>query len=1227
MEIESHSGRRKNEQQLLTEKIIAGYSLLDVSCPNCLTALVKSSSSETPEKVNKNTYPRSRAHPVSGVPFCVLCSSHVVTSEEEISILSELDATGEMSGSILVATDLADSNGTKASPPLRGPINVTNSSKVSSQDVLPKPEGEAEINDDVTQDYDAKREIATKALGKKMMQGFIIRDTVCMKCFMPMMEEPSSAELVCVVCPTLAKKARKKMKGRSVQPKHTTVNNVEVKGTDVADGLEKRLIQPKHTMVHNAEGKSTEVVDSLNGRSDQPNHSRVNNMRDSKRTKVPEDFNGKNADYSSLTKVEHVNHIAQDSTKDSPTILGMVQESYRMSTENYNVKDDKKVINKQQNTKNLQTQEKLIGNKENVEQKRQEYEQEKEKDLKLADENENRVLEQYENDTNESFEEKLKEEIRVTEEKYKRNNQRILEMRLNLEKESHAKEKLADERLETRRRDTDKLSKIKLEALHMRKSAEYIVENRLLQIREDTISLESDSQMEDAKSHLKKETDELLERKNNLLKEVELAEADRIHCENKIFIAEQALNDAIVKRKEANHVVKQAEAMPGHRWEIAEMTRLTKQNHIAAKAKFDAAERDLDVAEKQVKVALEAQNTGERMIMNRVNESIEKFNKEEERVEAANASKIKVLKCEESDLLKIQEQYVQDRAREEAKNAVFGHAVHADLIPDDAIKEEIKRHLSLIEHFSDICKNGLELVRGKTMIVPLDAKSNTSSDEIETQLIEIKSENEDNDRAAWEQRIIEGRMIMGEKLINNWIMTTNTCSGKECKNTPILTKDAEHFCVVCRGSGNGEDGAYENSHQDTLPNSVKELDFESKRNIVSREICKRMLDGWKLLDFPCPFCTMPLMSQKDHDDEICIICGPVESDSGAEKKDENFQQDGIQTKPVSTPDSHEAKTENGSLDMRLKLLTEKLEFEKERAAEWKAIAEQQKETNSKISSVVKMKDIEEIIDSSSDEAQSTATMSITFDVPVDIDLNDENVMRELVKKAAQKSQQRATSSLTDRVQSKTPSIDTDHGRSELIGMQIGGTPSTSHHPLLLSRPKPGMSPVNQSSSYEMSPLHSRPKPGTSFNVQSPGSVNSSRSMNSFSGSVTRSVTSLKKIPPRPAILSTSSPSLQDDSPLRNTEHNSGKKRHTRKSINKIPRTFDDDSSIQSDDISISSTALNTILTKINCVQDRLSHSLNKKDADIDDINGETSMAKLLESLASAALAVKKLDDL
>ena len=102
-------------EQLLSDKLMQGYVLLEKSCPSCATPLVKQGVDDDAEgDISYNAKPvdipvlvSSQSfdqpfRPIAGVPFCVACQSHVVTEEAEISILERCDSLKHR-GSILVA--------------------------------------------------------------------------------------------------------------------------------------------------------------------------------------------------------------------------------------------------------------------------------------------------------------------------------------------------------------------------------------------------------------------------------------------------------------------------------------------------------------------------------------------------------------------------------------------------------------------------------------------------------------------------------------------------------------------------------------------------------------------------------------------------------------------------------------------------------------------------------------------------------------------------------------------------------------------------------------------------------------------------------------------------------------------------------------------------------------------------------------------------------------------
>ena len=167
---------------------------------------------------------------------------------------------------------------------------------------------------------------------------------------------------------------------------------------------------------------------------------------------------------------------------------------------------------------------------------------------------------------------------------------------------------------------------------------------------------------------------------------------------------------------------------------------------------------------------------------------------------------------------------------------------------------------------------------------------------------------EEVQRERWETLRVEGRSIMNRRMLAGWILLPELCSGNECHNCPLLSKSGTTYCVVCGGSGNGLDGAYKeeltkelnaeyklpsigrlsynpllpSSLSTTLPtsshtdqSSIQTDKPTSQREDVRKEISKKILQGFKLLDMTCPTCEMPLLTDMNNKSEHCVLCGTV----------------------------------------------------------------------------------------------------------------------------------------------------------------------------------------------------------------------------------------------------------------------------------------------------------------------------------------------------------------
>jgi uncharacterized Zn finger protein (UPF0148 family) len=150
-----------------------------------------------------------------------------------------------------------------------------------------------------------------------------------------------------------------------------------------------------------------------------------------------------------------------------------------------------------------------------------------------------------------------------------------------------------------------------------------------------------------------------------------------------------------------------------------------------------------------------------------------------------------------------------------------------------------------------------------------------------------------------------------------------------CNFTPLISKGNFVECVVCEGCGNGKDGFYNESSSDAVLDDT--MSFVSKRNRfsrisngrhsgfdqgdrkrdnASREVGRRMLEGWQLCESPCPSCRMPLMSEAFGTPEICVFCDPDENVDYGNNDDDNISVSSRQSVTIEIPEGFDPSDPN-----------------------------------------------------------------------------------------------------------------------------------------------------------------------------------------------------------------------------------------------------------------------------------------------------------------------------
>ena len=86
-------------EEMLSEHLVEGCVLMDKSCPACVTPLLKHTDDLGTDANDENSLKKVKSRetakstqtltPIDGVPFCVACQAHVVTSSDEIDKVEE----------------------------------------------------------------------------------------------------------------------------------------------------------------------------------------------------------------------------------------------------------------------------------------------------------------------------------------------------------------------------------------------------------------------------------------------------------------------------------------------------------------------------------------------------------------------------------------------------------------------------------------------------------------------------------------------------------------------------------------------------------------------------------------------------------------------------------------------------------------------------------------------------------------------------------------------------------------------------------------------------------------------------------------------------------------------------------------------------------------------------------------------------------------------------------
>eukprot|EP00554_Chaetoceros_debilis_P003697 CAMPEP_0194083328 /NCGR_PEP_ID=MMETSP0149-20130528/8975_1 /TAXON_ID=122233 /ORGANISM="Chaetoceros debilis, Strain MM31A-1" /LENGTH=1125 /DNA_ID=CAMNT_0038765709 /DNA_START=137 /DNA_END=3514 /DNA_ORIENTATION=+ len=871
----------------LMEYLLKGYALTSSPCVKCETPLIKSMVKAEPEKTGwfgGGPKPLACGVAVTGVPFCVSCKCVVVTCQDELKIMWEAvhkhlmgidgavdlqlkdgspdtaymesqveksdpesfdaapisyEETGE---GLLVMPSTVQSSSVSASSSreeVEEPSDVEEMNQMPSETTPEENEKEVPVKVEAAEDeaqevevqleeevdfniisYDKRRQIATKVLGAKMVQGYTLKDAQCERCSMPFMENPSG-KLECVVCPVFEKKVRKKM-------------------------AEKRMTKEKRK----AEEK----------------------MVQEEKLKMEEQL-----------KMEQEEELLQEEKR-------RLEQSIHI--EEHDLRRRDAYVRKQSLREQLYSEKKMIAELRgqspssdfDEEERRMEEELRLAKELRLKQEERRRTEAMAMEQVGER--KKLIEELRLAKLEQKAESKR------RAAEEMQAKERFKEEKLKEFERESER--KRLVEELRQAKIDRAEEQSR----RKEEASLAARRQEDDKR---------LVEEKERLVAEKERRMMER-----------EEEHQRSLKAKEEDY----KKNLTDLEEEREEMMQHFKQIQINQKNQASRRQKELEMMESRAKeserqlsswkeMADNERTTAEEMRI----EAEEKLVDAEEALIEAEELALEAQKARDSDVGDRQRLIAMYRKAEELRTSA-----EADETAARQQHAEAERRLENSDRMRRVTERKLEkdMKQARRQLEESKTRNNQEAmhgrerlREAENQMLEARF-GDDLDVAHagddWESRRLLGKKILAKEVMSGWSVLPEYCIGRMCNYTPLIGKGDDVKCVVCEGSGNGCDGAYDefntgniadtmsfvarrNKFSNVPTNRMNHGAHNSRRSAVSREVGRRILDGWILLEAPCESCQMPLMSEAFGTQEFCIQCnGDVDFEED-EGYDQNTRDD------------------------------------------------------------------------------------------------------------------------------------------------------------------------------------------------------------------------------------------------------------------------------------------------------------------------------------------------
>jgi len=635
-------------------------------------------------------------------------------------------------------------------------------------------------------DYNIRREIATKVLARKMVEGYSIQETACVDCGMPLMEKNKT--VLCFVCPEFARKTEEQQEDINLteQLRLKTLAEKNRVAEETKEKLRKAREQRLLELDEERLKASVKKMEAERTTAAEEKLQLEKLLATLKQLEDDIDHEEKAAAHESITALDRelISDIVNVPSKASKERQQEEEqecsakesaESSAWSAEMKELEDEARFL--EVCDVKLAAERSWLAEKKKLEDEVRIF-----KDITLS--SEKKILNE---------ESKLLEEVSKAKEEKKLFAQKVLDEIHAAEQEAQKEKKLQQEQHEGGKQ----FHREKIQKTHPEESSQYLQKLEKLEKREaewlknlDFIAAENaerkrvaaEKERLVAEEEIRKEQERLAKEQEELMRQQE-----EIAAEEQKKREYQATDETRKKLEKINTDVAWFEEMSA----ITEKARkLEVEASVQLKADSEPqkiiAERDVAVEEEQISLLFPL---------------VSPLDNEKKRVEEARRLKQEKILKDKAAIEKARKDRLEAARRRVEENAKAEAALMAKLEEEAAAAK-------------------LAINKSKKATTP---SYNRGSPLVSFFCSDTSEENDEKTKDnKWETKRTKAHASMSSRLNQGWKKKEDACRGKECGAMPLLTfRNSSPYCIVCGGCGSGKDGEYKEVLTPLTPRSPR----------------------------------------------------------------------------------------------------------------------------------------------------------------------------------------------------------------------------------------------------------------------------------------------------------------------------------------------------------------------------------------------------------------------